>query len=100
MGVNGYTGQLIGPFIANDELYDKIVAAAAYPVNYVSHIGIQSDVKNYVYINNKEVRNWIDKNIDVTINAIRIIKIIITIATFFILSSYTAVRCFLYFLIF
>lgn len=54
MGVNGYTGQLIGPFNANEELYDKIVAAAAYPINYVSHIGIQTDTKNIVYINNKE----------------------------------------------
>ena len=54
MGVNGYTGQLIGPFNANEELYDKIVAAAAYPINYVSHIGIQSDIKNIVYINNKK----------------------------------------------
>ncbi len=54
MGVNGYTGQLIGPFTANDELYDKIVAAAAYPIDYVNHIGIQTDVRNYIYINGKE----------------------------------------------
>ena len=54
MGVNRYTGQLIGPFTANEELYDKIVAAAAYPIDYVSHIGIQTDVKNYIYINGKE----------------------------------------------
>lgn len=54
MGINGYTGQLIGPFKANEELYDKIIAAAAQPINYVSHIGIQTDIKNYVYINGEE----------------------------------------------
>ena len=54
MGVNRYTAQLLGPVTANDELYDKIVAAAAYPINYVNHIGIQTDVKNYIYINGKE----------------------------------------------
>ena len=54
MNNNGYTGQLIGPFNANEELYDKIVAAAAQPIDCVSHIGIQTDVRNYIYINNKE----------------------------------------------
>lgn len=54
MGANGYTGQLVGPFIAYEELYDKISAAAAQPIAYISHIGVQTDVKNYIYINNKE----------------------------------------------
>jgi hypothetical protein len=54
MRTNGYTGQLIGPFNANEELYDLIVAAAAQPIDYVSHIGIQTDVRNYIYINGKE----------------------------------------------
>ena len=54
MGTNGYTGQLIGPFLAHQELFDLISAAAAQPVAYVSHIGIQTDIKNYIYINNKE----------------------------------------------
>ena len=54
MGVNGYTGQLVGPFNANEELYDKISAAAAQPIAYINHIGVQTDVKNYIYINNKE----------------------------------------------
>ena len=54
MNNNGYTGQLIGPFTANEELYDLILAAAAQPINYVSHIGIQTDIKNYIYINGKE----------------------------------------------
>ena len=54
MGVNGCVGQLIGPFLANEELYDLIVDGAAQPVDYVSHLGIQTDVRNYVYINDKE----------------------------------------------
>ena len=54
MSTNGHMGQLLGPFIANEELYDKIVAAAAQPFDYVNHIGIQTDVKNYIYINGKE----------------------------------------------
>lgn len=54
MNTNGYTGQLLGPFTANEELYDLIVAAAAYPIDYVNHIGIQTDVRNCVFINGKE----------------------------------------------
>lgn len=54
MGINGYMGQLVGPFSANVELYDLIVAAAAQPIKYVSHIGIQTDIRNYIYINGKE----------------------------------------------
>ena len=54
MGANGYTSQLVGPFTANEELYDRIVAAAAQPILYVSHIGIQTDIKNYIFINGKE----------------------------------------------
>lgn len=54
MSVNGCTGQLVGPFLANEELYDLIVNGAAQPVDYVSHLGIQTDIGNYVYINDKE----------------------------------------------
>ena len=54
MNNNGCTGQLLGPFTANEELYDLIVAAAAKPITCINHIGIQTDVGNYVYINNKE----------------------------------------------
>ena len=54
MNNNGYTGQLIGPFVANEELYDKIIAAAIKPIKYIKHIGIQTDVRNYIYINGKE----------------------------------------------
>ena len=54
MGVNGYTSQLVGPFTANEELFDKIVATAIQPVLYVSHLGIQTDIRNYIYINGKK----------------------------------------------
>lgn len=54
MSINGCTGQLVGPFLANEELYDLIVNGAAQPVDYVSHLGIQTDIRNYVYINDKE----------------------------------------------
>lgn len=54
MGMNGYTGQLIGPFKANEELYTLICAAAAHPVLYIQHLGIQTDVRNFIFINGKE----------------------------------------------
>ena len=54
MGVNSCTSQLVGPFTANEELYNRIVAASAQPILYVSHIGIQTDIRNYIYINGKE----------------------------------------------
>lgn len=55
MGNNVYQGQLRGPFEANTELYDLIVADAASEVLYVSHIGIQSAIENIVYLNDKEI---------------------------------------------
>lgn len=54
MGNNGYTGQLIGPFTENVELFDLINSAAIKPVAYVSHLGIQTDMENYIYINGEE----------------------------------------------
>ncbi len=51
MNNNGCTGQLLGPFKANEELYNKIIADAAYPVLYINHLGIQTDIRNFVYIN-------------------------------------------------
>ena len=54
MGFNGYTGQLEGPFTANEELFDKIQAAAVKPVAYVSHLGVQTDIRNYIYINGEK----------------------------------------------
>ena len=55
MNNNGYTGQLIGPFNANQDLYALIKATAIQPILYVQHLGIQTDIKNYIFINGKEV---------------------------------------------
>ena len=51
MHINGFMGQLRGPFTANQELCDLIVEQAAYPVSCVSHIGVQSDIGSIIYIN-------------------------------------------------
>lgn len=54
MNLNGCTGQLIGPFEANEELIYRIKADAAVTnISYISHIGIQTNVGNIIYINNK-----------------------------------------------
>lgn len=54
-GINCYQGQLIGPFSASEELFDKIKEDAAIDVNYVVHLGIQTDIKTVVFINGDEV---------------------------------------------
>lgn len=54
MRVNGCTGQLVGPFTANEELFDKISAAAIQPIAYINHLGVQTDIRNFIYINGKE----------------------------------------------
>lgn len=54
MGENRYMGQLKGPFKANQELFELIKADAAIDIQYVEHLGIQTDVSAIVIINNKE----------------------------------------------
>lgn len=54
MGENLYMGQLKGPFKANQELFELIKADAAIDIQYVKHLGIQTDVSAIVIINNKE----------------------------------------------
>ena len=54
MNINGYTSQLIGPFEENEELFEKINDNAIEEVAYVNHLGIQTDVSNYVYINGEK----------------------------------------------
>ena len=55
MGDNGYSGQLLGPFIANQELIELIQQDAIGQIEYVKHLGIQADVRTYVSINNEIV---------------------------------------------
>lgn len=54
MGNNVHQGQLIGPFAADEELFTKIKESAAVSFSYVTHLGIQTDVRNMVNINNKK----------------------------------------------
>ncbi len=53
MGNNLYMGQLVGPFNAKEELYIKIVADAAIPIDYVSHLGIQTKKDTFFFVNNE-----------------------------------------------
>ena len=55
MGDNGYTGQLLGPFEANQELIDLIQQDALREIKYVKHLGIQANVRTFLNINGKEV---------------------------------------------
>ena len=54
MGLNLVTGQLKGPFQANQELMEKIKKDSAIESFYVKHLGIQTEVGYYIYINSKE----------------------------------------------
>lgn len=60
MANNVHVGQLFGPFNANEELYEKIVADSKWGCRYVKHLGIQINKKPtkqdiIVYINKKPV---------------------------------------------
>ena len=50
MGDNRRTGQLKGPFIANEELVTKIGMDADFTNFYIRQLGIQTDVGNLVSI--------------------------------------------------
>lgn len=54
MGFNYCQGQLVGPFDAGEELYERIKEDAATSFSYVSHIGIQTETSNIILLNNKE----------------------------------------------
>lgn len=53
MGNNGYTGQLVGPFKANEELYTKIKENANFNIRFVQHLGIQANVGDMIFINHE-----------------------------------------------
>ena len=55
MGDNGYSGQLLGPFTANEELMDLIQQDAIGEIDYVKHLGIQVETPTIVRINNSDV---------------------------------------------
>lgn len=54
MGNNVHQGQLRGPFIAEQELFTLIKEAAAVPFTYITHIGVQTDIRNIIIVNGKE----------------------------------------------
>ena len=54
MGNNVHQGQLRGPFTAGQELFTLIKEAAAVPFTYITHIGVQTDIRNIIIINGKE----------------------------------------------
>lgn len=54
MGVNGYVGQLKGPFKANENLIDLIINEATIKIKYIKYLGIQASIGTIVVINNIE----------------------------------------------
>lgn len=54
MGNNVHQGQLRGPFTAEQELFTLIKEAAAVPFTYITHIGVQTDIRNIIMVNGKE----------------------------------------------
>lgn len=54
MGNNVHQGQLRGPFTAEQELFTLIKEAAAVPFTYITHIGVQTDIRNIIIVNGKE----------------------------------------------
>ena len=53
MGTNGYSGQIRGPFIANQELFEKIKEDCIGNVDYISHIDVQAYPGTIIIINDK-----------------------------------------------
>ena len=51
--INGFMGQLQGPFKANEDLYKKIKDNARTDFEFVSHLGIQVEKDTMVNINGK-----------------------------------------------
>ena len=54
--INGYMGQLQGPFSANEDLYAKIKENASIDFDFVDHLGIQTKKDTMVNINGKSVQ--------------------------------------------
>ena len=55
--MNGYMGQLQGPFQANEELYTRIKESCIEKMDSICHLGIQTITgdKVVIEINNKEI---------------------------------------------
>ena len=53
--INRYQSQLKGPFNADEEIMDLVRAAAAVDVECIWHLGVQTDVRNFIRVNGQEV---------------------------------------------
>jgi hypothetical protein len=53
--MNGYMGQLKGPFKADEELFDKIVKNSVEEIAAVGHLGVQAEVSTFIIINGEEI---------------------------------------------
>ena len=51
--MNGYMGQLQGPFKANEDLYAKIKENANTDFQFIDHLGIQTKKDTMININGK-----------------------------------------------
>ena len=54
--MNGYMGQLQGPFKANEELISKVREAAYVSFQFVDHLGIQTKKDTMININGKSIQ--------------------------------------------
>ena len=54
MGSNVHQGQLRGPFTAEQELFTLIKEAVAVPFTYITHIGVQTDIRNIIIVNGEK----------------------------------------------
>ena len=54
MGNNKYTGQIIGSFKANEELFSRMEIAADGKIKSILHLGIQADIGTIFIMNNNE----------------------------------------------
>ena len=53
--MNGYTGQIKGPFAANAELFSQIKAMCVADATDIAHLGIQAEVSSMVSINSEDI---------------------------------------------
>lgn len=53
--MNGYMGQIKGPFSAGEELFNKIKSNCVANMKSIAHLGIQTEVSKFVYINDEEI---------------------------------------------
>lgn len=53
--MNGYMGQIKGPFKANQELFSLMKENSIDKMGSVKHLGVQSDISSFIIINGEEI---------------------------------------------